>query len=672
MIHLIDLFCGAGGVSTGASLADGLNVIACVNHDANAIKSHAANHPECKHYTEDIRTLDLGEMQQDVISLRNSNADDVIGLWASLECTNFSRAKGGKARDADSRTLADHLIRYIEVLSPDIIYIENVVEFMSWGPLDDNGKPISKKAGCDYMKWINTVKGYGYTYDYRILNAADFGAYTSRKRFFAQFAKAHVAIEWPKPTHQKKGKQNHSLFGNLQPWKPVREVLQLEQHGKSIFGRAKNLSDRTYERIYHGLIKFVAGGKDAFMVKYHGGIDPAKRNRTHSVDQPLTTVDTQNRHYAVQAEFMLKYNSINGKTGVHHPPSVEEPCPTVAAQARLGVVQTQFLTKHFSGHPESKNISVDAPAGTVKPLDNHTLETVQFIHQRNSGEPGSKVKSIEEPARTVTQTGGNQELVTSDFIVNYQHSSNSNSLEEPSPTITCKDKYAFVSAYHGNGSNVHSADGPAPTIPCKDSVALVQPQQFIARDFSGGGQLNDIESAAGAVLSTPKMNLVTPEAFLMKGMFGTGDSQSKSLEEPSPTLTASRHAYYLMNPQYSNVGGSVENPAFTLIARMDKQPPYLIVAENGEVAIAIEEGDTEHMIKIKEFMAMYGIVDIYMRMLFIEELKSIQGFPKDYVLIGNQAEQKKFLGNAVEVNQAKVILQASAHANFPNLKEIAA
>jgi DNA (cytosine-5)-methyltransferase 1 len=278
-------------------------------------------------------------------------------------------------------------------------------------------------------------------------------------------------------------------------------------------------------------------------------------------------------------------------------------------------------------------------------LDNHTLETVQFIHQRDSGEPGSKVKSIEEPARTVTQTGGNQELVSADFM----------------------------QVYHGNGSNVHSVDGVAPTIPCKDSVALVQPQQYIVRDFTQGGNLNDINTAAGTVMTNPKMNLVTPEAFVMKGQFGTGAEQSKSLNEPLGTVTASRHAYYLMNPQWGNANASsIDKPANTLIARMDKAPPYLIATAQGEMAIAIQEGDTEHMINIKEFMAMYGIIDIYMRMLFIDELKSIQGFPKDYVLLGNQAEQKKFLGNAVEVNQAKVILQASAHANFPHLKTQAA
>ena len=106
-----------------------------------------------------------------------------VVLWASLECTNFSKAKGGQPRDADSRTLAEHLFRYIEALQPDYIQIENVEEFMCWGALDENGKPVSSDQGSDYLRWVRQVQAYGYDFDRHVLNAADFGAYTSRKRF---------------------------------------------------------------------------------------------------------------------------------------------------------------------------------------------------------------------------------------------------------------------------------------------------------------------------------------------------------------------------------------------------------------------------------------------------------------------------------------------------------
>ena len=142
----IDLFCGAGGTSTGVENArhDGrqcAKVIGCVNHDANAIASHAANHPDAMHFTEDIRTLELSPLIAHIAKMRKLYPDAFVVLWASLECTNFSKAKGGQPRDADSRTLAEHLFRYIEAINPDYIQIENVEEFMSWGDLDENGKP---------------------------------------------------------------------------------------------------------------------------------------------------------------------------------------------------------------------------------------------------------------------------------------------------------------------------------------------------------------------------------------------------------------------------------------------------------------------------------------------------------------------------------------------------
>ena len=127
----IDLFCGAGGVTTGVSRVPGVQVVACVNHDATAIASHAANHPAALHYTEDIRTLDISPIAARVAMLRLRYPDTKVVLWASCECTNFSRAKGGKTRDPDSRSLAEHLYRYIKALQPDYIQIENVTEFLA-------------------------------------------------------------------------------------------------------------------------------------------------------------------------------------------------------------------------------------------------------------------------------------------------------------------------------------------------------------------------------------------------------------------------------------------------------------------------------------------------------------------------------------------------------------
>lgn len=561
-LFVIDLFCGAGGLSKGVEEAR-LNgnrcakVVCCVNHDKNAILSHDANIPDALHFIEDIRTLELSPINTIVERIRELYPDSMIMLHASLECTNFSKAKGGQPRDADSRTLAEHLFRYIDVIDPDYIQIENVEEFMSWGDMDENGKPISMDKGRLYQKWVRNVKKYGYNFEHRILNAADFGAYTTRKRFFGIFAKKSLPIVFPEPTHCKGGRLD--MFSRLEKWKPVKDVLDFSDEGTTIF-REKPLAEKTLERIYNGLIKFVAGGKDAFLVKY---------------------------------------NSMN-RTGKYNAPGIDEPCPVVTTQNRLGVAQVCFLSKQFSGHPESKNVSVEEPAGT----------------------------------------------------------------------ITCRDHHAFVSAHYGNGFN-RSVDEPSATVTTKDRLSLVTPR-FIANEYSGGGQHTSIDNICPAILTNPKQKLITCKLWIMNTSFSNIGS---NIEEPAQTITANRKWHYLMNPQFNSAGSSVDNPCFTLIARMDKMPPYLVATESGQIAIEIYDNDSPMTVKIKEFMALYGIVDIKMRMLRIPELKRIMGFPEDYVLVGTQADQKKFIGNAVEVTQAKKNAEALCaklrELRLKKLKEVA-
>ena len=524
----IDLFAGAGGTTTGVEEAviDGrkcARVIACVNHDALAIQSHASNHPSTLHFTEDIRTLDVAKLKAHLDIMRVKYPSATLVLWASLECTNFSKAKGGKPRDADSRTLADSLDRYIMMLDPDMIQIENVEEFMAWGDVDENGKPLEMKRGVDYIRWRDRLCGYGYHYDYRVLNSADFGAFTSRRRYFGQFARIGMPIAWPEATHAKNGlatdqeSDQISLFGApLKRWKPVREVLDLEDEGVSIFDRTPPLVEKTLERVYYGLVKFVAGGKEHFISKYFSG---KPQGKNIPIDGPCGTIRTVDCQALVKAVFMTKYNS-NTPTKASNPVDIEEPSPTISTQGRLAVVQAQFMQ-----------------------------------------------------------------------------------------------------SYYGNGGS-HSINEPAPTVSTHDRFAMV-----------------------------------TADKWIMDTNFGNTGS---SINEPARTITASHKHHYLMNPQYFTAGSSIENPCFTLIARMDKAPPYLVTTETGHAAIVIYETDSPYTIRIKEFMAAYGIMDIKMRMLRIVELKRITGFPENYILHGSQADQKKFIGNAVVTLVAKKIAEATA------------
>lgn len=603
----IDLFCGAGGTSTGVELAKDENgqklakVIACVNHDANAIASHAANHPDALHFTEDIRTLELSPLIEHVEVMRQRYPEAEVVLWASLECTNFSKAKGGQSRDADSRTLAEHLFRYIEAVNPSYIQIENVEEFMSWGEVDENGKPVSMDKGKSYQRWVHNVKRYGYNFEYRILNAADFGAYTSRKRFFGIFAKKGLPIVWPEPTHCKSGEK--TLFSSLKKWKPVKDVLDFSDEGTSIF-RDKPLAEKTMERIYAGLIKFVAGGKEAFLIKY---------------------------------------NSMN-KAGKYQAPGIDEPCPVVSTQNRLGVAQVCFLSKQFSGHPDSKNLSVEEPAGAITCKDHHA-----FISAYYGGKDHNN--SVDVPAATLT-TKDRLSFVSAHYGNGFNRS-----IEEPAPTVTTKDRFGLISPffmnYYSGGGQHGSINEPCPAVTTIPKQRVVAPV-FIDQQY-GNSKPASVEKPLGCITGNPKYNFVKCCPWIMNTNFSNVGS---SIEQPAQTVTANRKWHYLMNPQFNSAGGSVDNPCFTLIARMDKMPPYLIATETGCVVIEIYESDSPMTRKIKEFMAIYGIVDIKMRMLRIPELKSIMGFPKDYTLLGSQADQKKFIGNAVEVNMACALCTA--------------
>lgn len=592
---VIDLFAGFGGTSTGFEMADGVaKVIAAVNHDPKAIKSHWINHPHVKHYEEDIRTLELSGLVALVNKWRGIYPNAKVILWASLECTNFSKAKGGQPRDADSRTLAESLYMhydpathtysmgdsYIQLLNPDYIMIENVVEFMCWGPLDECGKPVSRRNGADWLRWRREVCELGYRDEWREMNSANYGAYTSRNRLFGCFAKDGLPIAWPEPTHAKNVSKG-GMYGDLQPWKPVKDVLDFADEGQSIFGRKKPLSEKTLERIYAGLIKFVAGGKDNFLAKIYAVA--SNSHGTYSTDSAAHTITTRDAH---------------------------------------ALVQPAFISKYYSGRPDGKNITIDGPAGTITTIDSQALVQPQFMVQRNGGEPGSKVTSVEQPARTITATGGNLQVVQTSFLTHYYGQGGQYSpITSPSPVITTKARTALVQPkylvnYH-HSSDVDGVDKPCPTLTTRDKLAIVHPVPFIYRDFTGGGQTSSIEQPAGTVMPSPKMSLVQP---------------------------------FILNPSHGGHSTGTDNPAPVIVARQDKAPLYLVMTENGQWAIEIYDTDSEMTRKIKEFMAMYAIADIKMRMLKVAELLKIQGFPDGYRFHESctQADMKKQIGNSVE------------------------
>lgn len=580
-IYYIDLFCGAGGTSTGVHLA-GAEVLVCVNHDKNAIESHKINHPNAIHLTEDITDFDVIEKVRNIVATkREQEPNAVFVLWASLECTNYSKAKGGLPRDADSRSLAHFMPYYIEAINPDYFFVENVVEFLAWGPLDENGKPLSKKNGIDYLKWKNNiVDKYGYDYSHRVLNAANYGAYTSRERLFLQFNKKGTLTSWPEPTHEKNPKETSDLFYKpLLKWNAVKDVLELEDQGKSIFDRKVFFKSH---KIAH---KYLVTGKKATEIICELKDGTFIVYRKEDSDKMLADYCSEKFNEAIY----FRYDYL-----------VEATEKRILAGLIKFVANGEetFLQKYFSGRPEGKVISINGPSGAIKTADGHGIVSCDFLLKYNS--LSNKGKYIPP------------------------------SINEPSPVISTQGRIGkvavnFLQSYYGNGG-VHSYSEPSPTVGTIDTLGNVS-ATFLDQQY-GTGTPASIENPCNTLTTTPKFGLVNA---------------------------------FIMNPQFNSKGSSIEVPCPVIIARQDKRPLSLVSYNTTEhkIYIPIYDTDSETMVKIKCLMAYYGISDIKTRMLYISELKRIQGFCDNYKLVGTQTEQKKYIGNSVEVNQARAIIQSN-------------
>ena len=412
------------------------------------------------------------------------------------------------------------------------------------------------------MNWKQTINTkFRYRDGWQQLNSADFGAYTSRNRLFGCFAKDGLPIHFPAKQFSKKAENG------LPKWKAVKEVLQLDEKGVSIFIRKKPLVEKTLERIYAGLVKFVA---EPFISNYKSGHPKSKNTSVNNASGTLTTIPTQ---ALVQSKFIMQYQSgIDPKHYANRIKSCNEPLNTIPTNNRFALVQPQYLLKYNSMNQNGHYVA-----------------------------PG-----INDPSPVVS-THGRLNLVTCNFI----------------------------STYYKNGSNV-STDKPAHTLTTKDRLSLIT-SNFIYRDFKSATN-SSIETPAGALVTIPKMNLIT--------------------------------STFILNPQFGNSGNSIEQPCPTIIATQGKRPLSKVHVMMLPVVIFTYKTDSPMMAKIKQFMRIHGISDILMRMLFVDELKRIQGFPNEYVLLGSQAHQKKYIGNSVVPQVVKAWIE-SLNNYINNNKKVA-
>jgi len=365
----IDGFAGGGGASEGLRMA-GIEVTIAINHDPAAIRMHTVNHPKTIHLTEDIFQVDLSKY------LKPDDRVDV--MWASPDCTQFSKAKGGKPRMSGIRMLPWAVHRLCkQILSvtghlPEMLFMENVEEIQDWGDLDDKGHPIPEKKGLEYQRFIDGMKDLGFCFECKTLVAADYGAPTTRKRWYAVFRSDNKPILWPAPTHSKDG------VNGLLPWIPVSEVLDFTDLGTSIFDRKKPLAEATLKRIANGIRKFVVENPNPyflpdkiglpFLIQYHSETKEGDA-RGQTVSEPIQTLDTSNRYGLVTLFITKFYKSGTGQ-------EVTEPLHTITTSpGHFGLVSV-FLIKYYSSVCGQ---GVDKPLATITTKDRFGMVSIILL-----------------------------------------------------------------------------------------------------------------------------------------------------------------------------------------------------------------------------------------------------------------------------------------------------
>lgn len=397
---IVDSFAGGGGASLGIEMALGRSPDIAVNHDPEAIAMHQANHPDTRHYLQDVWEVDPREA---------CGGKPVALAWFSPTCTHFSKAKGGKPLNKKIRSLAWVVCRWAKLVRPRVICLENVEEFADWGPLLDDGRPCPVRRGLTFKRWMAQIRNLGYQVETRELVAADYGAPTSRKRLFVIARCDGQPIVWPRPTHGGWGV----------PCRTAAECIEWSLPVPSIFERTRPLAENTMRRIARGIYRYVLRTADPFIV----GIDNA--SNTSSVwpsGRPLSTITAEARHAIVSPTLVQTgYGEREGQA----PRSLDLHAPfgTVVAGGVKHALVAAFLAKHYGGH-EATGSRLHDPVDTVTAIDHHALVRTDL-----------RLWSEERPMH--------RDEVRA-FLLAYYSVDQNPQLRLPMPTVTTHDRFGLV------------------------------------------------------------------------------------------------------------------------------------------------------------------------------------------------------------------------------------
>ena len=503
---IVDNFAGGGGASTGIELATGYSVDIAINHDPEAIKMHKANHPNTKHYCENVWSVD---------PVKACNGHPVGLAWFSPDCKHFSKAKGGKPKDKNIRGLAWVALRWAGLVRPRVIMLENVEEFKTWGPLNRGHHPIKAKQGKTFEKFVQQLNDLGYTVEFKELIAADYGAPTMRKRFFMIARCDGKPIVWPEPTHGQADSEAVKA-GLLKPYvgaytqidfsRPCPSIFDTSEEIKEKYGirAVRPLAKKTMDRIARGLKKFVLDNPEPFIIQCnHGGerrpndirepmptitgkhgygiVEPYMvqigqtgfaKDRSKDVREPLTTIVSKNEHCLIEPT-LAPYMGTN--TTNHPGGNCKDPIHTITTGNQQCLISPTLIQYHSETSKDGvRGQAIKDPIMTVDSSNRYGL-VASFLHKYYHGGYKGAGETVENPLPTVTAWDHNS-VVTANLIQMNNHCDGKD-IRQPLPTITAGDGHfgevrAFLIKYYGQGTGQDIKD-PLDTVTAQDRFGLV-------------------------------------------------------------------------------------------------------------------------------------------------------------------------------------------------------
>ncbi|QRK08090.1 DNA cytosine methyltransferase [Archangium violaceum] len=492
---IVDLFAGGGGASTGIRAALGRSPDVALNHDELAMEVHEANHPGTRHMPEDVwktrpRTVTAGK--------------PVALLWASPDCTHFSKAKGGKPKVKGIRALAHVVTEWAREVRPAVIIVENVAEFLEWGPLYEEGHPleghpIPERKGETFEQWRGTLELLGYAVEWRVLDASHYGAPTRRRRLFIIARCDGQPIHWPAATHGP---------GRL-PYRTAAECIDWSLPCPSIFGRKRPLAEKTLWRIAEGVRRYVLENPRPFIVKVNHG---SEWFRGQGLDRPLSTVTAQGNSSALVAPTLIQtgYGERVGQRA--RTLDLHQPMGTVVAQGTKQALVAAFLTKHFGG---VVGHGVDQPASTITATDHHALTAATLVKLRGECHGAD----VAEPLPTVTASGTHIAEVRAFLMAYYGNGSQLQGLGSPLRTITAKHRLGLV-----------TVDGVEHQI-VDIGMRMLEPEELLRAQFGRFADEYDLRAAKSKAAKVRLIgNSVAPEVAeaVVRANFGDRVSERRA------------------------------------------------------------------------------------------------------------------------------------------------